>query len=118
MKALERWQPTRGQREAMLREIKQQVRACNERYETDYDALILYTLHFSFGFGKERLKRFFREMQKHRKTLQEFYSPTGEADESIDLFVIHKQLREAGLDAEQLTKEIYTELFETEARND
>lgn len=34
MKALERWQPTRGQREAMLREIKQQVRVCNEQYES------------------------------------------------------------------------------------
>ena len=60
MKAREQF--TAGQRKQLSAEIRKQVAIENERYERDYDTLILFVLHTVFGFGRERLLRFFIEM--------------------------------------------------------
>lgn len=111
MKALQRAQLSKAQEQALDREIKKQVSKYNEEYEADYDTLILYTLHNSFGFGKERMKRFFREMNEHRKALKAFYNADGEDDKTIDLFVMRKKLSEAGISPEILLAEIYGEIL-------
>ena len=76
MKAREQF--TAGQKKQLSAEIRKLVALTNERYERDYDTLILFVLHTVFGFGRERLLRFFREMATARRDLKKlFVSLTG-----------------------------------------
>lgn len=112
MKAREQF--TAGQKKQLSAVIRQQVAVENERYERDYDTLILYVLHTEFGFGRGRLLRFFREMVVARKNLKAFYTADDanetNSDPTIDIFAMRKRLTEQGLDPDILLNSIYSEI--------
>lgn len=50
----------------MNKEINKQIIENTNKYSMDFDAMILWTLHVCFGFGKKRLKRFWDSVfQEH-----------------------------------------------------
>lgn len=109
MKAREQF--TAGQKKQLSAEIRKQVAVENERYERDYDTLILYVLHTEFGFGRERLLRFFREMANARRYLKAFYkSDSGIVDLTIDIFAMRKRITESNLDPDTLLNAVYAEM--------
>lgn len=109
MKAREQF--TAGQKKQLSAEIRKQVAIENERYERDYDTLILYVLHTKFGFGRERLLRFFCEMATARRDLKAFYkSDSGTADPTIDIFAMRKRLSESNLGPDTLLNAVYAEI--------
>lgn len=109
MKAREQF--TAGQKKQLSAEIRKQVAVENERYERDYDTLILFVLHTVFGFGRERLLRFFREMATARRDLKAFYkSDRGKTDPTIDIFAMRKRLAESNLDPDTLLNAVYAEI--------
>ena len=109
MKAREQF--TAGQKKQLSAEIRKQVAIENERYERDYDTLILFALHTVFGFGRERLLRFFREMAAARRNLKAFYkSDDGTVDPTIDIFAMRKRLAESNLDPDTILNAVYAEI--------
>lgn len=58
MKARISWNGTPSQCKAMQAEINRQLIEADREYATDYDAMVLYTLHTHLGFGKKRLRKF------------------------------------------------------------
>ena len=54
-------------------EVRKEVEACFERKCIDMDAMILWNLHKQFGFGKDRLRRYFDGYVKEIRALQELY---------------------------------------------
>lgn len=109
MKAREQF--TAGQKKQLSAEIRKQVAIENERYERDYDTLILYVLYTKFGFGRKRLLRFFGEMANARRDLKSFYkSDSGKADPTIDIFAMRKRLTESNLDPDTILNAVYAEI--------
>lgn len=54
-------------------DVTQWVIDCDRQYTREVDASILYILHKEFGFGKERLKKFYRRWVDAHAELQEKY---------------------------------------------
>lgn len=58
---------------AAIHEIDRQILERDEAYSLDMDAMVLWTLHIYFGFGKKRLERFYCNMLKEHIHMREFY---------------------------------------------
>lgn len=86
------------------RAIEEEARKANlreyERQAVDIDALILYSLHKSEGYGRIRLLRFAHTLNELRKYYEGLY-------EDCDMFAMKKHLKEfVGIDVEHLDEEI------------
>ena len=64
---------TSAEHKAMREEINRQIIKHDEKYSKDFDAMVLWALHTCFGFGKERLKKFWDCLIKEHKRLREYY---------------------------------------------
>lgn len=60
-------------RYAMNEEIKRQIVEYDKKHSIEFDAMVLYTLHEVFGFGKSRLRKFYSEFKKTYHELQDYY---------------------------------------------
>ena len=67
------------------------------------DVSILYALHNIFGFGKDRLERFYREWIKMHIAMVDNYQCDG--DDS-HYWVMEARLKDIGLDVDALLKEV------------
>lgn len=47
------------ERQAMNEEIQKQIEAARQAEGDEFDAAVLWALHLCFGFGKERLRKFY-----------------------------------------------------------
>lgn len=74
-----------------------------EKFCTKTDISMLYALHNTFGFGKERLERFYREWIKIHTEMVKNYQCDG--DDS-HYWVMEARLREIGVDIDALEKEV------------
>lgn len=71
------------------------LRQKSQDYSIKVNILFLYLLNKVFGFGKERLNRFFDESSSLQKRMAERY-------EDADLFAMEKHLKEnVGIDVRQ-----------------
>lgn len=100
MKARIPWNGTPSQRKAMQAEINRQIIEADRKYTTDYDAMVLYTLHIQCGFGKKRLRRFYEAFIKQHEEFIKYYQMPGE----YDWFCKYK-LKEIGVDVDEWEKE-------------
>ena len=64
---------TKAQRAAIRAEAQKQVYEARDKLFNDMDAVIMWVLHEEFGFGNERLRRFFDAFIREYRGLQEFY---------------------------------------------
>lgn len=75
-----------------------------DKFCEDADVSILYTLNVSFGFGKERASRFYREwVVNHAKMIKEHRQGTGD---KTHIEIMKRRLKERGIDYEALKKEV------------
>ncbi|MBO7462038.1 MAG: hypothetical protein J6T96_05535 [Bacteroidales bacterium] len=83
-------------------EVNRQLEERSKDWYNNIDALILFTLHDEFGFGKERLKRFLYAMVNNNEKLISHYQIKDSE------FVCKTKLKEIGIDVEKLNQEITT----------
>lgn len=88
---------TAAEKKAMNMEIQRQLAEYDEKHMREIDALILWVLHTQFGFGKERLKRFYDGFSDSMHDLIDRYS----MDVSDNVWLCTKQLKDAGIDLEE-----------------
>lgn len=77
------------------RDIRRRVAAENEQYMRTFEAMILWTLHESCGFGKVRLERFYRDFIREYNEMRERY-------EMDVAYPAERKLREIGVDLDKL----------------
>ena len=99
---------TNAEIKAMQREVRQQCLEQTEQYEAQLDVVTLYALNQIFGFGKERLEKFYSEMFKLRLEMKERYG-NGE-DEGMGDFAMFVKPKEKGVDVQKM----YTEQAESQ----
>lgn len=79
--------------EAMIHEINQQCLAIDKSFTLDLDTMVLFTLHSKYGWGKKRLKEFYKAMFDLHLSMRKCY----ELDE---LYPERLKLKEKGIDVE------------------
>jgi len=79
------------------KEVNKIMAEATERFYKNEVAVILWELHHTFGFGKDRLKRFYDAYDPAWKALRDYYELT---DAEVE-FVAVKQLRDIGVDLEE-----------------
>jgi hypothetical protein len=84
-------------------EAKKLVLAEWEKFCRKTDVSMLYALHNTFGFGKDRLERFYREWIKLHIAMVDNYQCDG--DDS-HYWVMEARLRDIGLDVDALLREV------------
>lgn len=91
---------TKGQQKALDAEVNRQLKEKKNEFLMDADAMILYTLHKEFGFGKQRLIKFFKTFINDYEKFIDEYDVEGR-------WMAAYRLKEAtGLDIEELHKEM------------
>ena len=93
---------TASERQAMSIEINRQILEADEKYKTDIDAMVLYTLMVHYGWKKKRLKKFWDAFLSEHKSLREFYQMSEPGDNA---WLAHHKLKEIGVDISQWYKE-------------
>jgi predicted subunit of tRNA(5-methylaminomethyl-2-thiouridylate) methyltransferase len=90
--------------ESTLKDIKIHAREqCIEQlrqYEMELDSVTLYVLHTEFGFGKQRLERFYHKMFELREAMQAEFGETD--DSTIGEFAMRHLLKNEGIDVEEM----------------
>ena len=77
---------------------RREVFEANEKYNQIFDAMILWTLHRTFGFGKERLRRVYEAVHEEYAKLKEYY----ELDNSEMYYAYLIRLKkDCGIDLEE-----------------
>lgn len=97
MKALMRYPLTRKQERAMQAEMLRQL---NDNMASDLEATFLWALHTEFGFGTERLRRFYDCVVECRESLLRHY----EMEDDSQFILLHK-LKEIGVDLKKWDEE-------------
>lgn len=82
---------------AASKEVAHLMAEATERFYKNEVAVILWELHQTFGFGKDRLRRFYDNYDPAWKALRDHYELT---DAEVE-FVVVQQLRDIGVDLEE-----------------
>lgn len=94
-----------NQRKAMNDEINRQILENDKEFSVDLYSIILYTLSKFFGFGKKRLKRFWKLLLTEHIALRKHYQMNPEDDG----WLCRKFLKEKGVDVEKWYQEADSE---------
>lgn len=92
-----RWKGTDGQRAAMIKEIRRQIREEEDNYFTGLMACVLWSMHIHRRYGKKRLKQVYAEIYETYNEMREFF-------ETDATFPLEYKLRQIGIDMEELKK--------------
>jgi hypothetical protein len=85
-------------KKAMIQEINRQILEQKDGFIHNIEIMILWTLHTELGFGKRRLKKFYKAFTRNYKEMCKTY-------EMDDAYPAECKLREIGVDLEELRKE-------------
>lgn len=99
------YQLSKRERKAMEKAIDQEILKKDHEYAAAVDAIVLLTLHDVFGFGKERLRRFWFGVQSLRKRLLDYYEMGGEDFP----YLCDRELKKIGVDVDEWGLEDDTE---------
>lgn len=91
---------TVAERKAMELEIKRQIAEYDKKHERDLEATALWVLHDVFGFGKDRLKKFYDNYSDSIEALAKHYE-MGKDDQT---WLCEQKLREIGVDLDEWQK--------------
>lgn len=103
MSLTSRWRKKQARREAQA-EADRMVEEANALLCRKMDALWLYTMHVTFGFGKKRLLRLYWAMIDVFYKLIKRYNRMCD-DDDTEWYVIDKRLKEIGIDVKELQDE-------------
>lgn len=84
-------------------EVNKQLAEASARLEYDTDSMVLYTLATEFGFGKKRLRRFYKALKVGHDQLTQHY-----LDDDFP-FLARTQLEHMGIDLDKWVEEINNE---------
>ena len=89
------------EKKALDLEVRRAIAAEEQKFDRAMDAMVLYTLHREFGFGKDRLRRFYEAFLAGRNELIERYqSPEDNA------WIAEQELKRLGVDLDAWSAEI------------
>lgn len=103
---------SKSQRATLDREIRDELLRMNEKYEQDFDTVLVYVLNKELGFGKKRIRRLYHQLISNRIELRRFYADDKNSDSKIDIFAMRKQLERKGIFLLQMFEEINKERFD------
>lgn len=67
---------TSKEQKALEKEISRQIIERDRKHTNDLDAVVLFTLHTRFGFGKKRLREFWDAMhEEHERMIKHYEMP-------------------------------------------
>ena len=90
-------------REEMVHEINQQCLSMDKSFTLDIDTMVLFTLYSRYGWGKKRLKEFYKAMFDSHQAMREYY-------EMDEMYPERLKLKEKGIDVEAW----YSRLFNSD----
>lgn len=100
MKAIPRYEMSKEEKRALHHEVSRQAREITNKFALELDATILWSLHEQFGFGKDRLKRFYNYIADCREDLIQKYEMEDEAE-----YLLLYKLKEIGVDLKAWSEE-------------
>lgn len=92
-----------GGKDIMMAEIHKNILEKEKALSLDIDTCVLWTLHNKYGWGKQRLKKFYLDLFEEHLNMRQFYDVD-------DLYPERMKLKEKGIDVEAW----YSELFDEE----
>lgn len=96
---------TSAERKAMDKEIRRQIIEMDRKHSDDLDAMVLYTLHVKFGFGKKRLREFYDAMSEEHNNLIKHYEMPDDFS-----WLCKRKLKDIGVDIEQWNDETLSQI--------
>ena len=90
-----------AEKKAMEMEIRRELAEYDRRHTAEMDALILWVLHEKFGFGIQRLRRFYNCFTKEIENLLDRY----ELKDDDQVWLCTHKLKEYGIDLEKWHEE-------------
>ena len=94
-------QPNAQQKKVLVQECERIFAKHLDAYNREATLQILHILHFDFGFGEKRLRKFFEKLSQ----MQEKYTERYEVKEEDVPDICEIQLRDAGINIEDFLKE-------------
>lgn len=92
---------TKDEQKAMSIEIRKRLEEESELYFDEHTALMLWTLHEVFGFGRDRMKRYLKAVMENRQ----YYKEDGS-----DRMIKYQQLMNIyGVNSKELVEEVLRE---------
>ena len=91
------------------RQVKEVVREEILKQAEHYDLCVLLTLHKDFGFGAERLKRFYRGFSETYRAFKDHYFDKDDMKifgERGDTYELREALKKAGFDYDKEVKRL------------
>lgn len=92
-------------RDAVKQEVYKQCTEVHQAYEHALDVLIAYTLREHFGFGCERIRKFFLAMAENQILIKKAYSGGHTNDKTMPEFVMEYKLEQDGIDFKGIIEE-------------
>lgn len=93
---------TAAEKKAVDIEIQKELAEYTRKHNTEIAALVLRELRRQFGFGEKRLRQFYEGFDKGIEELINRY----EMEESDDIWLCTRELKEDGIDIEKWREEI------------
>lgn len=103
---------SKSQRAVLDREIKDELIKIIDKYNREYDVAIIYALNQLEQYGEKRIKRLYKQIIANRIELRRFYADDRVSDSKIDIFAMEMELKEKGIDLQQIFDEIAAEQFD------
>lgn len=92
---------TLSQQKALELEVHRQLAKYDKDHAKEMSSLILWGLHVEYGFGKNRLRRFYDTFNDNINALVKRY----QLDNADDVWLCTRKLKEIGVDIEQWDRE-------------
>jgi hypothetical protein len=103
---------TKEEKKARDASVRNAVLEVVNKFEIDYDTMMIYILHFYYGFGDKRIRDFHRTLITEREELKRFYSAdVGQDEADIHFFAMRQKLKQKGIDVEAIREELMSELM-------
>ena len=96
---------TAAEKKAMDIEIQKQLVEYDRKHAAEIDAMILWVLHSEFGFGQERLRRFYNCFSASIDSLIKRY----EMEDSDQIWLCTHMLKDYGIDIDKWHKDRRTD---------
>lgn len=97
---------TKEEQKAFDIEVEKQLAEWNAAHDRELTAMSLWILHEQFGFGPERLKKFFMHFHKDIYALNARYLADEGENDLDSLYLCSMKVKEYGIDLEAWEKEI------------
>lgn len=97
---------TKAEQKAFNIEVEKQLAEWNHEHDRELTAMSLWILHEEFGFGPERLKKFFTHFYNDIYALNARYLADEGENNINSLFLCSLKVKEYGIDLEAWEKEI------------